>query len=233
MNKLIDEKVATETRYIEQRTENSKQALKDQYEFERKARLQSLEDERDALIKKATGNTEAQEKIRESYDNRLSELQDQELERQSDLDLKLEVMEEQKVNNILKIQEDGYKSSEEFAKEFTDKLGEFDEKQIEQTKKTQETIKEIVKASADFFIQQSQKKIDQINKEINKAQEQFDYFKQLAINGNLDAKDSLAEQQKIINEANKKKLQEEKKQQRIRMAESVFQYLFEQSRIWI
>ena len=222
LNKLIDEKVATETRYIEQRTEQSKQALKDQYEFERKARLQALKDDRDALLKKAEGDEEAQDKIRTSFNTRLTELQNQELDRQADLDLKLEVMEEQKVNNILKIKEDGFKSSEELAEQFNDKLEEFGQKEIEQAKRTQESIKEIVKGSADFFVQQSQRKIEQINKEINKAQQQFDFFKQLAINGNLDAKDSLAEQQKIINEANKKKLQEEKKQQRIRMAESVF-----------
>jgi len=96
------------------------------------------------------------------------------------------------------------------------------QEQIDNAKKTAKSVDEIVKASADFFVQQSQKKIEQINKEVNKAQEQYDYFKQLASDGNLDAKDSLAEQQKIINEANKKKLQEEKRQQRIRMAESVF-----------
>jgi hypothetical protein len=146
----------------------------------------------------------------------------EEIDRKADVDLEIEIMEEEKVNKILKIQEEGYKSSEDLLEQFNDEIANYDQKQIERAKETQKTIKEIIKTSADFFIKQSQRKIDQINKEITKATEQYDYFKQLAVNGNIDAKDSLAEQQKIINEANKKKLEEEKRQQRIRLAESVF-----------
>jgi TP901 family phage tail tape measure protein len=222
LNQLIDEKVETETRYIEQRTEFAKQSRLDQYEFEKKAREQALKDERDALLKKAIDDQEAQDKINANYQTRLTELSNEEIDRKADVDLELEVMEEEKVNKILKIQEEGYKSSEDLLEQFTDEVSSYDQKQIERTKETQKTIKEIVKGGADYFIQQSQRKIDQINKEIAKATEQYDYFKQLAVNGNIDAKESLAEQQKIINEANKKKLEEEKKQQRIRMAESVF-----------
>ena len=222
LNQLIDEKIETETRYIEQRTEFAKQSRLDQYDFERKAREQALKDERDALLKKAIDNQEAQDKINANYQTRLTELSNEEIDRKADVDLELEVMEEEKVNKILKIQEEGYKSSEELLEQFTDEVASYDQKQIERTKETQKTIKEIVKGGADYFIQQSQRKIDQINKEIAKATEQYDYFKQLTVNGNIDAKESLAEQQKIINEANKKKLEEEKKQQRIRLAESVF-----------
>lgn len=222
LNKLIQDKVETETRYIEQRTEVAKQSLLDQYDFEKNARLQALKDERDALIEKAKENKDAIKTIEENYQIELKDLQNEELERELDNDLKIENLEQTKTNNILKIQEDGYKSQEELLSEFTDKVIEYNDQQLEKTKDIYKSISELVKISTDYFIKQSQKKIDQINKEINKAQEQYDYFKQLAINGNLDAKDSLAEQQKIINEANKKKLQEEKRQQRIRMAESVF-----------
>ena len=222
LNKLIQEKVETETRYIEQRTEVAKQFLLDQYDFEKNARLQALKDERDALIEKAKENKDALKTIEENYQIELKDLQDEEIQREIDNDLKIENLEQTKTNNILKIQEDGYKSQEELLSEFTDKVIEYNDQQMEKTKEIYKSISELVKTSTDYFIKQSQKKIDQINKEINKAQEQYDYFKQLALNGNIDAKDSLAEQQKIINEANKKKLQEEKRQQRIRMAESVF-----------
>lgn len=222
LNQLIDEKVETETRYIEQRTENAKQSRLDQYEFEKIARDEALKDERDALLKKAVGNQNAIDKINASYQTRLDDLSNEEIDRKADVDLEIEIMEEEKVNKILKIQEEGYKSSEDLLEQFNDEIANYDQKQIERAKETQKTIKEIIKTSADFFIKQSQRKIEQINKEITKATEQYDYFKQLAVNGNLDAKDSLAEQQKIINEANKKKLEEEKRQQRIRLAESVF-----------
>ena len=222
LNQLIDEKIVTETRYIEQRTENAKQSRLDQYEFEKIARDQALKDERDALLKKAVGNQDAIDKINENYQTRLDDLGNEEIDRKADVDLEIEIMEEEKVNKILKIQEEGYKSSEDLLEQFNDEIANYDQKQIERAKETQKTIKEIIKTSADFFIKQSQRKIDQINEEITKATEQYDYFKQLAVNGNIDAKESLAEQQKIINEANKKKLEEEKRQQRIRLAESVF-----------
>ena len=226
LNKLIQEKIETETRYIKQRSEFAKQSLLDKYEFEKSARLQALNDERDALIKKAKGNKKALKTIEANYIIELKELQDDEIDRVIDNDLKIEKLEKDKNNKILKIKEDGYKSQEglliKFNKKVDDYQKEQDKKQIEAEKKKQQTIKQVVKQSADYFVKQSNRKIEQINKEVNKAQEQYDYFKQLASDGNLDAKDSLAEQQKIINEANKKKLQEEKRQQRIRLAESVF-----------
>ena len=65
-------------------------------------------------------------------------------------------------------------------------------------------------------------KIEQIDKEIAAANTQYTTLQTLAANGNINAKESLAEQQKIINEANAQKAKELKKQQRIKLAESVY-----------
>lgn len=111
---------------------------------------------------------------------------------------------------------------EEYAENQNEANDQLNKDRVKEAKEEAEQIKEIVKTSADFFIQQSQRKIEQIDKEISQAEDQFETFKQLAINGNIDAKESLAEQQRIINEKNKQRLQEEKKQQRLRLAESVF-----------
>ena len=88
-------------------------------------------------------------------------------------------------------------------------------------KENWKTLQEFVKLSADYFIEQSDRKIAQIDKEIDKAQESYDHFKTLAQNGNIDAKESLAEQQRIIDEKNKERLKQEKIQQRIRLTETV------------
>lgn len=95
------------------------------------------------------------------------------------------------------------------------------QEQIDNAKKTAKSVNEIVKASADYFVLQSQRKVEQINKEISEAEKQADTFRQLAINGNIDAEESLAEQQRIINEKNKERLKQEKIQQRLRLTESV------------
>jgi hypothetical protein len=85
-----------------------------------------------------------------------------------------------------------------------------------------QTLDDMVKLSTDFFITQSEKRIAQIDKEIEKAQSHYDHLKALAENGNINAEQSLAEQQKIIDEANKKRMKEEKLQQRIKLAQSVY-----------
>jgi hypothetical protein len=90
---------------------------------------------------------------------------------------------------------------------------------LEKRLKTQE---EFIKATTDFFIKNSEKKIAQMDIEISKAQSQYTILQQLAANGNINAQESLAEQQRIINEANARKEKELKRQQRIKLAESVY-----------
>ena len=96
------------------------------------------------------------------------------------------------------------------------------DKSKDTNKKILETSDALVKASADYFIKQSNRKIEQLDKEISMAEKQADTLRSLAEQGNIDAKESLAEQEKIISEANRKKIQEQQRQQRIQLAQSVF-----------
>jgi hypothetical protein len=90
---------------------------------------------------------------------------------------------------------------------------------LEKRLKTQE---EFIKMTTDFFIKNSEKKIAQMDKEIAKAESQYTLLQTLAANGNINAQESLAEQQRIINDANARKDKEMKRQQRIKLAESVY-----------
>jgi hypothetical protein len=101
------------------------------------------------------------------------------------------------------------------AEELRKVMGQSMQKQLEERNKWAETV-------ADYFIEQSNRKIAQIDKEKAAAESQFDYLKQLAAQGNIDAKESLAEQQRIIDEANAKKERELKRQQRIKLAEAIY-----------
>jgi hypothetical protein len=93
-----------------------------------------------------------------------------------------------------------------------------EEKRLERLK----TEAEFIKMTTDFFIKNSEKKIAQMDKEIAKAESQYTVLQQLAVNGNINAQESLAEQQRLINEANARKEKELKRQQRIKLAESVY-----------
>jgi len=112
-------------------------------------------------------------------------------------------------------QEDYAAKTLETEKGITDKTAEELKKQLEDRNKWASVV-------ADYFIEQSNRKIAQIDKEKAAAESQFDYYKQLAAQGNIDAKESLAEQQRIIDEANMKKERELKRQQRIKLAEAVY-----------
>lgn len=219
LNQLVDEKIAIETGYIKQRAEFERAALDEKYEQEAGARLQALEDERDQLLSQEGLTPGAKTQILENFSLKKTELENEEFDRWFDIQLKKEKVTEESENVILELKE-------EYLQRYNDMVEEGQAAQdqflIEKTKSTYTQIAEIIKLSADFFVQQSQRKVEQIQKEITAAEKQYEFLKTLAANGNIDAKESLAEQQKIINEANKKKLQEEKRQQRIRMAESVF-----------
>ena len=103
-------------------------------------------------------------------------------------------------------------------KEYADKFETNQDKINEKIKNQQE----IVKVTSDYFIKRSNEKIAQLEKEISAAENQYSVLQELAKNGNINAQQSLAEQQRIINEANLKKERELKRQERIKLAESVW-----------
>lgn len=82
---------------------------------------------------------------------------------------------------------------------------------------------EIAQFATDLLIMQSDKRIAQLEKEIQAAEKQSDFLRQLAANGNIDAKESLAEQQRIADEAARKKAIAERKKQQLEFANTAFQ----------
>jgi hypothetical protein len=96
------------------------------------------------------------------------------------------------------------------------------EDELEKAQQRRKDMDAVVEASADFFIAQSNKKIAQIEKELELANQAYAYYQKLAEEGNINAQQSLAEQQKIINEANKKKAMEEKKQAYLELAKTAY-----------
>jgi DNA repair exonuclease SbcCD ATPase subunit len=131
-----------------------------------------------------------------------------------DLEKELELLGNNQVAKAEKIAEYNQKK-----KQIEDDLA---AKELEATVKRNEEIAKVVEASADFFIKKSNEKIDQIDKEMQAAQKQFDYYQDLAKTGNINAEQSLAEQQKIIDKAELKKEKELKKQQKIKLAQSIY-----------
>lgn len=223
LNQMIDERLKIETSYLEQRRDARISFMKEEFEREKGDRLTALENERDKLLAQDNMTTEARTEILANFDIRKGELDAQDKLRKADLNKQIQIEEAETQNEILEIRQNALDSYDEIRQEELDSEESFRLAQLDKMKDYYKTANDLVKMSADYFVQQSNRKIEAIDKEISEAQKQAETFRTLAENGNIDAKESLAEQQRIIDEANRRKLQEQKRQERLRLAESVFQ----------
>lgn len=96
-------------------------------------------------------------------------------------------------------------------------------KKEEQIKKNFEISKQYAQQTTEFFKKQSDERIALIDKEIEAAEKQADIYRELAANGNINAEQSLAEQERIIAESNRRKEREMKRQQRMELANTIYQ----------
>jgi hypothetical protein len=102
------------------------------------------------------------------------------------------------------------------------------EKKKKNKKAEEDGIKEMAKlrmraidTMTDYFVKKADERIEKLNEEIQAHQKQADFLKQLAINGNIEAKDSLAVENQLIAEAEAKKAEEEKRKQRVMMVSAI------------
>ncbi len=144
-----------------------------------------------------------------------------------------EFLTEQNADNKLKIEQDYKKEKQSIDKELFETWEEYQtrqlekqknnaEKQLQQQKDNFQKLDQLAKFSADYFIAQSERKINAIDKQIDALNKQNDYMKDLAASGNITAQQSLAQNNKLIQDANKEKQKELKKQEKIKLAMTVF-----------
>ena len=215
LNEMIRKKTEMEKGFIDQRVQYEMDAVDRKIKLQEQKENDALIKERDQLLAQADITQEAIDKINADYDIKEKELQAQQLKRQKDAETEKVIIHEQGINDKKELDDEYLESIDEYNDKLVDK-------QKEANRVVFESTEAIVKASADYFIQQSQRKIEQLEKEISMAEKQADTLRALAEQGNIDAQESLAEQQKIIAEANRKKLEEQKRQQRIQLAQSVY-----------
>ena len=226
LNEMINAKTELEQQYIDQRTIYELDALEKKYVDIEKKERNALANQRAKLLAQKDITESEKLKIESDYKIKSDELVVEQKQRQNDRAKEEVIIVEKAENEKLEIRKNGFETLDEYNQEFLDKEKEYNEKlkelDAERIKKRQQSTREFVKATADYFIKKSNEKIAQIDKEIQASEKQYDTLKKLADEGNIDAKESLAEQQRIITEANRRKEQEQKRQQRIQLAESVY-----------
>lgn len=233
IEKKIIERFNLEKSFIQQRADISIAELRNQYARETQLQKDKLIEERDDLLKQDGLTKKQKEAIEQSYQTRLTELGVEQTQMATDMNKEIQVITEKSVDEQVKLEIDKDKEIKTYNDQLNDGLkanAESTNKEIKtgnddiikSEKEKYKTIDDFVKASTDFFIKQSEKKVTQIDKELDKANKQYDTLKTLAENGNINAQQSLAEQQKAITELEKRKEKELKRQQRIKLAQSVF-----------
>ncbi|MFN6013355.1 MAG: hypothetical protein ACK47F_01535 [Flavobacteriales bacterium] len=210
-----NEQVLTSTAKLLEREAELRESL-----FDPEALKESLlMDEKRAVLGTEIAQTEAEialAKAQQSGDIKAITKAEEDLrkakEAQIRAQLQLDLAQTDNVNERTKLEKEAELAIVQLGNE---KILKSDQQTAEERNKWAETV-------ANYFIEQSNRKIAQIDKEKAAAESQFDYLKQLAAQGNIDAKESLAEQQRIIDEANAKKERELKRQQRIKLAEAIY-----------
>lgn len=115
-----------------------------------------------------------------------------------------------------------FQSEEEYQKAVALLNKKYDDKAKKAAEDRQKTIEAFAQKTTEYFKKKSDEKIAQIDKEIAAAEKQNETLKTLAAEGNINAQQSLAENQRIIDQANLRKEKQLKKQQRIEAGLAIF-----------
>ena len=173
--------------------------LNERYDLLKRA----LEDERDLLLLNDDLSPEERDLIDIQFDNKFAENERNRVKAVDDAN-----------NKIIEAQQD-----------FANKKKDINKDEVKDTEKTVTDMAKLRNQAVDtmtsYFIAKADERIAKLDEEISAHQKQADFLKQLAMNGNIEAKDSLAEENRLIAEAEQKKAEEEKRKQQIMMVSAI------------
>lgn len=174
------------------------------------------EEERQRYIKEAQEQATFEQKQVQAKLASLDGKQKEEYEKTLAFQNELDALNQLKFDGAFASQEDYEKAVANLKKKYFDKSKEENEKLWQNTQ-------EFAQKATDYLKKQSDERIALIDKEISAAEKQADIYRTLAANGNINAKESLAEQERIIAEGNRRKEREQKRQQRMELANTIYQ----------
>jgi hypothetical protein len=185
-------------------------------EFRKRNAEEIAENERQENIKLYEDSVAFEDKQNQAKLASLSGTQREEFEERLQFQNELDKLNKLKQDGAFASQEDYNKAVANLEKKYNAVATKLEEEKWK-------TTQEFAQKTTDFFKAQSEERISQMDKEIAAAEKQADYYRELAANGNINAQQSLAEQERIIAESNRKKEREQKRQQRMELANTIYQ----------
>jgi len=204
--------------------------LEREFDAENKLREKSLEDEK---IKGAESVEELKNRLNEIKKLRIAQLKDQAKFDRELVDKEV-IEDDEKAQKIKEINEKLANDIIRLENETLDKKKDIDDKEIKNEEKKEDKLAQrrkeraeegiaIAQALTDLHDEFTDRRIAKIDEEIEASKKRYDTFEELARSGNILAKESLAEEAKLIAEQNRRKEQMEKRKQRVTLASTVLQ----------
>ena len=197
--------------------------------MEREFELQKYLNDRDVVLNRAV-NYEAIEDFKKRIDA-IRSLKVQQLKEQADYDReqinsevfeedvkaqKIEEINRKLVNDIIRLQNEALDKKTEIDRDLL-------EKERELVQERTEFQIQALQSLTDLSNELTDRRIAKIDEEIEASQRRFDALSGLAESGNILAKESMAEEAKLMAEQNRKREQLERRKQRIQLASTVLE----------
>lgn len=245
LEQMISQEYELRRKYATEQARFDKKAVQSRYNDERIIAEKALLDKRDELLTQDNLTAIEREKIQQSYEDQLAELDRKFLERKRivaleqekiELELKKRLgeitqQENDRINEVNDELNDYKISADEKANEKirdnAEKLAEEKIKADEEEKKRLQDMadfrNEILEKGTKFLTDQIDRQIQQQDRISEKAKSTQDYLTQLASEGNINAQQSIVEQQRIQEEADRKKIELERRKATILATSAVIQ----------
>jgi len=235
LEQLINDRFALEQYYRDQLRLMNISEVEDKYKAETEAERKALQEKYDAIIKEHTTLTKEQQA---EYDNEQKIIAENEKKRLKDLALEVEAINKKSAQEEVKIEEDRNAKINEVNDtliegqiEHANKKNDLTKKEIDDLKKAEKEKRDIIQKYGDEiidgFIDRSKERERILNRELDASRKQEDYLRQLAINGNADAKQSLAAQENVSKEKQRLADQENRRQQQLEEAKMVYKSILQ------
>ena len=230
----MEQKLNLEKDLIGERLKMELQAIEDRYKAESDRAKEQITSNYQKLIGQDGLTAEQRKKIDAQYKQQLAQFDLDELQRNADKQLELKLTKEKALTEGVELDKKYGEETIQLKNDINDKLTESEQRRLDREKQKEEEAQERLKQqlenrnewakfATDYFIKMSDERIAQLDKEIAAAEKQQDTLRELAANGNINARESLAENQRIIDEANRKKAQQERRKQMIELVSGVYQ----------
>jgi len=217
---LVEKKFAIERAGIELKAQFEREKLEETFQLEQQLAEQKVRENYEKLISQEGLSAKERQKIEENYQLQLEQLEQDQLQRNADLQLELRILSEATKDELLKLEKEKNDQINDINDKlieaqikYTDKQKELSDEVVENEKKNWDKITKIVDSASTYIEERADRRIAKIEEEIEAYKREAETLRRLSDEGNIRATESIALNERLAVEAERKKDQLEKQKQ--------------------